>query len=330
VVSPLLANIALDGLHEVLRGYRIRGASRYAHLGYVRYADDFVVLAPTRETLEQVRLTISNWLLERGLEFNEEKTRIVHMDEGFDFLGFNVRRYPNGKLLIKPQKEKVLAKLREMKQWLSANKQIQQDKAIKHLNPILWGWTAFYRHQNSAGTFNYVEWRVFRMLWTWAMRRHPNKRKGWVKRRYFRRIDGRDWRFAAETELRRGKRATVALVDVTKTAIIPHVVVQTGASKDDPALRSYWDMRNRQSAMVRYDADRAKLWNCRQQGWKCKVCKEHLFNGEPIDVHHLDRVVDGGTDARTNLEIRHEACHYNAHGRDNMEKHQRSSGSRVR
>jgi RNA-directed DNA polymerase len=154
VLSPLLANIALDGLHEVLRGYRIRGASRYAHLGYVRYADDFVVLAPTRETLEQVRLTISNWLLERGLEFNEEKTRIVHMDEGFDFLGFNVRRYPNGKLLIKPQKEKVLAKLREMKQWLSANKQIQQDKAIKHLNPILWGWTAFYRHQNSAGTFN--------------------------------------------------------------------------------------------------------------------------------------------------------------------------------
>jgi RNA-directed DNA polymerase len=252
------------------------------------------------------------------------------MDTGFNFLGFNLRRYPNGKLLIKPQREKVLAKLHEIKRWLSANKQIRQDKAIKHLNPMLWGWAAFYRHQNSADTFHYVEWRVFRMLWTWALRRHPNKRKGWVKRRYFRRIDGQDWQFATETELRRGKRVTIALIDVTKTAIIPHVIVRTGASKDDPQLRSYWDARNQERGRVRYDADRAKLWNCRQQGWKCRVCGEHLFNGEPIDVHHLDRVVDGGTNVRTNLEIRHEACHYNAHGRDYLEKLQRSSGSRVR
>ena len=319
VISPLLANIALDGLHAVLRRYRL-AESPDAHLGYARYADDFVVLAPTREALEQVKRTIGDWLAERGLEFNEEKTRIVRVDEGFNFLGFHVRRYPNGKLLIKPQKEKVLAKLQEVKRWLNANKQLPQDKVIRHLNPILWNWAAFYRHQNSKDTYSYVEWRVFRMLWEWAMRRHPNKRKRWVKRRYFRRIGGRDWRFAAETELRRGKRRTVALVDVTKTAILPHVIVKTGASTDDPSLRAYWDRRNRQKGAIRYNADRGKLRVCARQEWKCHVCKERLFNGEPIDVHHLDRVTDGGADVRTNLEIRHEACHYNAHGRQSRQQ----------
>lgn len=322
VISPLLANIALDGLHEVLRRYRIPG-SHTGRLGYVRYADDFVVLAPTREALEQVKLTVSGWLAERGLELNEEKTRIVHLDEGFNFLGFTLRRYDNGKLLITPQKDKVLAKLREIKRWLNANKQLPHDKVIKHLNPILRNWAAFYRHQNAKDTYCYAEWRVFRMLWEWAMRRHPNKRMGWVKRRYFRHLDGRDWRFAAETELRRGKRMTVALIDVTKTTIIPHVLVQEGASTDDPRLRSYWAARNRQKGAIRYDADRAKLRICRQQNWKCLVCKEPLFNGEPIDVHHLDRVADGGADVRTNLEIRHEACHYNAHGRESRRRNYR-------
>jgi RNA-directed DNA polymerase len=224
----------------------------------------------------------------------------------------------------------VLTHLRKIKHWLNTNKQIRQDQVIRHLNPILWGWAAFYRHQNSFSTFRYVEWRVFRMVWSWAMRRHPNKGKGWVKRRYFQRVYGRDWQFAARTELRRGKPVIKTLVNVTTTTILRHVLVRNGAPKDDPALRSYWAARNRQRGAIRYDADRAKLQVCRRQEWKCTVCGEHLFNGEPIDVHHLERVADGGTDAHANLEIRHEACHYNAHGRDALEKQKRSSGSRVR
>lgn len=318
VISPLLANIALDGLREVLNRFRIKG-SKTGRLGYVRYADDFVVFAPTREALEQVRLTIRDWLAERGLELNEEKTRIVHMDEGFDFLGFNVRRY-KGKLLIKPQREKVLAKLREIKKWLSSHKQTSQDKVIKHLNPILWGWAAYYRHQCSKDTFNYVEWRMFKMLWTWALRRHPNKRKGWVKARYFRRIGGRDWRFATEAELRRGKRMTLALYDVTKMSIIRHAIVRAGASKDDPSLREYWAERNQRSGRVRYVADPAKTKIAAKQDWKCPICRIDLFNGEAVDVHHLERHADGGSATRVNLEIRHEACHYNAHGLDARKK----------
>ena len=318
VSSPLLANIALDGLHAVLRRYRLT-ESPDAHLGYARYADDDVVRAPTRAVLDQVTRTIGDWLAERGLECTDEKPRIVRVDAGVNFLGFHVRRDPNGKLLSKPHKEKVLTKRQEITRWLNANKHLPQDKVIQHLNPILWNWAAFSRHQNSTDPYSYVAWRVFRRLGEWALRRHPNKRKQWVKRRSFRRIGGRDWRFAAETELRRGKRRTVALVGVTKIAIVPHVRVPTGASTDDPSLRASWDRRQRQQGAIRSNADRGKLRVCARQVWTCHVGKERLFTGAPMDVHHLDRVTDGGADVRTNLEIRHEACHDNAHGRESRQ-----------
>src|SRR3712207_144440 len=140
VLSPLLANIALDGLHDLLQQVRIPG-SKNGRLGYVRYADDFVVVAPTRELLEQARPLVRGWLAERGLELSEEKTRVVHLDDGFDFLGFNLRRY-GGKLLIKPQKEKVRALLRGLAAWLKGHQTTPQDRVIKHFNLRLWGWAA--------------------------------------------------------------------------------------------------------------------------------------------------------------------------------------------
>ncbi|MCL5960362.1 MAG: reverse transcriptase domain-containing protein [Chloroflexi bacterium] len=315
VISPLLANIALDGLREVLNQYRIPG-SKSGRLGYVRYADDFIVLAPTRETLGQVRLTISEWLAVRGLQLSEEKTRIIPIDDGFNFLGFNVRRY-NGKLLIKPQKEKVLAKLHEIKQWLNRHKQVRQDQVIKYLNPILRGWANNYRHQCSKDTYRYVGWRIFRMLWTWALRRHSTKGKRWVKNRYFPRIGGRNWQFATETEVRRGKRITAVLYDVTSTPIIRHPIVRTGASKDDPSLRDYWAARNRYYGRVRYVVDMGKMRLAYQQNWKCPECKTGLFNGESVDVYHPTQRADGDNGGRFKVLIRHEACHFNAYGRDN-------------
>ncbi|TAK36005.1 MAG: hypothetical protein EPO21_04500 [Chloroflexota bacterium] len=275
-----------------------------------------MVLAPTREILEQVKATISEWLDARGLQLSEEKTRIVPIDEGFNFLGFNVRRYPNGKLLIKPQKEKVLTKLREIKQWLDRHKEIKPDQVIRHLNPILRGWTNYYQHQCSKDTFRYVEWRLFHMLWTWSLRRHSTKGKRWVKTRYFRWIGGRDWRFSTKVEVRHGKQVTMALHDVLRTPIIRHPIVRTGASKDDPSLRDYWAWRNRDDGRVRI-ADSAKLRIASQQNWRCPVCKAGLFNGEPVDVYRLVRHAVGFADERVFLAMRHEACHYNAQRKDN-------------
>ena len=106
VISPLLLNIALHGLEEAA-GVRYRAGTQAGTVkdgcpALIRYADDLVVCCHSRQQAEQVKARLAEWLEPRGLAFNEAKTRIVPLTEGFDFLGFNLRRYPNGKLLIKP------------------------------------------------------------------------------------------------------------------------------------------------------------------------------------------------------------------------------------
>src|ERR1700682_1219102 len=114
VISPLLMNVALHGLEEAAGvRYRQTGVNTGTTVPgtpiLVRYADDFAVCCHTRQQAEQVKARLAQWLAPRGLVFNEDKTRIVHLEDGFDFLGFNLRRYRrggrSGKLLIKPSQD---------------------------------------------------------------------------------------------------------------------------------------------------------------------------------------------------------------------------------
>ena len=311
VCSPVLANIALDGLDAVLRRLQLPGGRGRLHL--VRYADDFVVVAPTRDLLEQALPHIRAWLAERGLELHPEKTRIVHIDQGFSFLGFHLRRY-KGKRLIKPQKEKVLAKLREWAAWRKNHPAISAAAVIQYLNPRLRGWAAYYRHGVSKRTFDYVDHRLVQMLWRWARRRHPSKARRWVKDRYFPRVGTRRWVFAATTRDRRGLKRRLALHQVADTPIVRHVMVRLGASPDDPALRAYWATRRQRQLRRNLSQPPSRQAMAARQDGRCPVCRTDLFNGEPLDVHHHCRVVDGGTDEFHNLVLCHEACHYYAHG----------------
>ena len=109
VISPLLMNVVLHGLEEAA-GVRYQTAGRNAGKTkpdspvLIRYADDLVVCCHTQRRAQQVKAKLAEWLAPRGLAFNEDKTQIVHLAEGFDFLGANVRRYHNGKLLIKQRR----------------------------------------------------------------------------------------------------------------------------------------------------------------------------------------------------------------------------------
>jgi RNA-directed DNA polymerase len=279
----------------------------------VRYCDDFVVAAPRRDLLEYALPHISAWLAERGLELHPEKTRIVHIDQGFPFLGFHLRRY-KGKLLIKPRKEKVLAKLRDWTKWLNGHKAIAADAVIQYLNPRVRNWATYYQHAVSKRTFDYVEHRLVQILWRWAKRRHPHKGRRWIKERYFKAVGGRRWVFAATTKDRLGRRRLLTLFQVGDTPIVRHVKVKGDASPDDPRLRSYWEARHR----LRRLRDRTRPPSHRvmanRQAGLCPVCRADLLNGEPLDVHHRRRLADGGTNALNNLVLCHEACHYNVHG----------------
>ena len=149
VVSPLLLNVALHGM-EHAAGVRYQrsgvhaGATVSGSPVLIRYADDLVALCHTRDEAEQVKARLAGWLAPRGLVFNEDKTRIVSLDEGFDFLGFTVRRQ-SGKLLIKPSNA-ALRRIRErLRTELLALHGANAAMVLVRLNPIIRGWAAYYR-----------------------------------------------------------------------------------------------------------------------------------------------------------------------------------------
>lgn len=232
VISPVLANVALDGM-EALLG---------KNFGFVRYADDFVVTAKSKEELLTIKPTIEKWLAIRGLALNDEKTRIVPINDGFDFLSFNIRQYRQRKCIIKPQKEKVLLLLRNARDWLKKQRTATAADVIIHFNRTLPGWVQHYRCVNSKKTFGYVHTQLWKMLWKWCLRRHPKKSKSWVQKRYFKPIDGKKWTFFASVHDANVTRE-IYLFDMSRVAIQRHVQVKGASSPDDRDLRDYWKRR---------------------------------------------------------------------------------------
>src|SRR5215475_4759478 len=152
---------------------------------------DFIITGSSYELLEQeIKPLVEQFLRERGLELSPEKTRITHIEDGFDFLGQNVRKYA-GKLLIKPARKNVKAFLGKVRQIVKANKQATAANLIAQLNPMIRGWANYHRHVVSKQTFYHVDTAIFKVLWSWAKRRHPNKPRRWVADKYFRPRHGR-------------------------------------------------------------------------------------------------------------------------------------------
>ena len=276
-----------------------------------KYADDFVVTATSREDIEAILPKIEQWLAERGLQLNKEKTRIVHINEGFNFLGFNLRQY-NGKLLIKPQKEKVLQFLQEIRDWLKENKTVEQEIVIKQLTPKIRGFGNYYRYAVSKQVFNYIRSEIWVALWRWARRRHPKKGRKWVANRYFK-IEGKGWEFSCLVTDRRGKTKELTLFNIAGIPIERHVKVKGTASPDDPNLTDYWQKRSQKHGKTTWDKGSKYYQIAQYQEWKCPICGESLFNGEAIETHHIVPMVKGGTDGIDNLQHLHKICHKSVH-----------------
>jgi RNA-directed DNA polymerase len=305
VISPLLANIGLHGLETYIK-------TTNSKLGVVRYADDFIVTARDKDSLENARILIQAWMSERGLELSPEKTLITSMDDGFDFLGFNSRHY-DGKLLIKPSKKKVLAFCKRLGEEIKNLSSVEQEVLIKKLNPILRGFANYYKGVVSKETFCYISYRLWQYLWRWAKRRHPNKNTKWVRKRYFKTIKGNRWTFACTTSDRKGKDKELVLYQIASTPIERHIKVKGDASPDDPSLKEYWNKRHQKLGKSRFDKDSKLYTIAENQEWKCSKCGEPLFNGEEIETHHIVPVAEGGTDDVENLQHLHKPCHKQAH-----------------
>lgn len=239
IASPVLANMALDGLEEIAR----RAVPNNRKIHVVKYADDFIITGTSKEVLEtQVKPAVVAFLRERGLELSEEKTRITHIDDGFDFLGFNVRKY-TGKILIKPSKPAVKRFLDKIRALIKANLAAKTEELIRHLNSSLRGWANYYRHEVSKKTFAYVDSQVFLALIAWINRRHPEKSAQWKRQRYFRRKGLRQWVFFAKVRDALKSVTHLDLLSVASVPIIRHIKIQANATPYDPAFTDYFARR---------------------------------------------------------------------------------------
>ena len=314
VISPLLANIALHGMEAALgvrRNYRGQlDGSRYA---VVRYADDFVVLSQTQADAYVAKAIVQDWLYPRGLSLCEEKTSIVHLQQGFDFLGCHIRHYPaphtsrtGWKLLIKPSRQaiaRVKARLKE--RWLAASG-CSVRVVAKSLNPLIRGWASYYRPYVSSAVFSSLDWWMRIRQRRYLKRQHPHKSNQWCQQRYW-------GYFSLEHPLSMffGDRATgVYLLQFSKFSIQRHLIVRGTASMDDPALKSYWQQRQAKAAN---SLKRSRQRIARQQNAKCPVCGDSLFNGEPLELHHRLPKSKGGKDTYDNLVFLHLYCHQQVH-----------------
>jgi RNA-directed DNA polymerase len=279
VISPLLLNVALHGLEEAA-GVRYRKTGPRAGITIpgapvlVRYADDFAVCCQSRQQAEQIKARLAEWLHPRGLAINEDKTRIVHLPKGFDFLGFNIRRY-EAKLLIKPS----TAAIRRLRKRLATEmRRLRGSNAgavLARLNPIIRGWAAYYRGAVSSRVFSRLDTYVWKLTYKWAKHSHPNKSKTWAVRRYFGKFNkfrNDRWVFG-DRSLVSGRGDVAHLIKFSWTNIVRHQTVNGTASPDDPALTKYWAARRRR---IKPPLDSYTLRLLERQGSRCPLC------GDPV------------------------------------------------
>jgi len=280
VISPLLMNVALHGLEEAAgvryqtTGVRV-GKTEPDCPVPVRYADDLVVCCHTQRQAQQVKTQLAEWLAPRGLAFNEDKTKIVHLTEGFDYLGANICRYRNGKLLIKPSPAAVKRLRKRLAVEVRALRGSNAAAVIARLNPIIRGWAAYYRGVVSSKIFNSLDNYVWRLVYKWAKHTHPNKPKTWIVRRYFGRFNKfRSDRWVFGDRAGTDEHGVPHLVRFSWTDIVRHQMVKGAASPDDPDLIDYWTARRRR---VKPPLDSYNLRLLARQNGRCPLCRDHLL-----------------------------------------------------
>ncbi|MET0102588.1 MAG: group II intron reverse transcriptase/maturase [Sedimenticola sp.] len=316
IISPVLANMALDGLESLLakqfpRELKRGGKRHYQKVNMVRYADDFIITGASRELLEQEVLPlVVSFLRERGLELSPEKTVITHIDRGFDFLGQNVRKY-NGKLLVKPSQKNVKAFLLKVRSLIKKHRMAPQSRLLEILNPVIRGWANYHRHVVSKETFSKVDHLIWRALWNWARFRHPNKGRRWVMRRYFHPVGSRNQVFGialSEEEAEKKGRARTNLVNTSELPIRRHRKIERQANPYDPDWSQYFEERLRSKMLRTRKGGKRILSLWLDQDGICPVCQQSLNLDEWWYSRHTGFCDVGDRADKDNLVLLHKSC----------------------
>ena len=348
-ISPLLANIALHGMENELEKHfpsdktgRIRLSKRkYGKIirkpTLIKYADDFVILNEELTIIEKCKEIIENWLADIGLELKPNKTRLAHtlnehegQQPGFDFLGVTIRQFKVGKhhsskdsqnnilgyiTLAQPSKKSVKDHYESLTQWIERFDGGSQIPLIKKLNSIIRGWCNYYSPFNSSHTFQKLNYLVWNRLWRWGKRRHPNKGKKWVKKRYWKTIKNDNWVFASSRE---GKNPFQLLKHTELPAGIKYAKVK-GAISPYNGDEFYWSKRLGEKYKT-IDPQKARL--LKKQKGKCQHCGEKLKPKDMLEKHHIKHKSKGGNNTDQNLALVHLHCHDQLHTKEKLNKAQ--------
>lgn len=317
IISPALANWTLNGLEaELIKHLSAKvGKSKVERLrvGVVRYADDFVVTGASQELLEtEIRPWIETFLATRGLRLSETKTKIVHIDQGFDFLGWNFRKY-KGKLLIKPSKKNVKAFYERLGKFVGAHLMTRQEDLIRMLNPMLRGWAQYHSPVVAKKAFSRMESLLFWRLMRWAKRRHPNKNSEWIRGKYWRSIGDRNWVFAVDVVAKDGSRGVRELYSLAGTTIERHKKIKGEFHPYDPQWEVYGETLRQERMLkhMRYRKEWARLFS--DQRGLCALCGYEMNMDTGWHDHHIQYRVAGGSDALVNRVLLHPNCHVQVH-----------------
>jgi RNA-directed DNA polymerase len=332
IISPALANWTLDGLQRLLaERFANTPEQRRDKVHLVRYADDFLITGISKELLrDQVQPLVAHFLKGRGLELSHEKTQITHVEQGFDFLGQNVRRYRNGKVLIKPSPRNVKTFLAKIRETIKNSGSQTAGEMIQRLNQQIKGWTMYHRYASSKRTFTYVDYRIFQMLRRWCRRRHSKKSWKWIKKKYFQPEGDRHWVFTGLRRDQKGQGWPIQLMAAASVKIIRYVKIRSAVNPYDPEWELYlearwgWQLSQTQTGRSRIEF----LWTV-QEG-RCVVCGQPLqIAEEACQIHHRIWRSEGGPDTAENLELLHANCHRQIHVQERRTKAAASREGRL-
>lgn len=240
VISPTLMLITLAGLEKTVLS---TVPTKYSKINVIAYADDFIITGVTKDILEnKIKPAVQKFLAERGLQLSEKKTKITHIQEGFDFLGFNIRKYKQ-KLLIKPSKQNVLEYLKKTREVIKKLSNVTAGELIATLNPKIKGWGNYYRHSVAKNTFKYIDNNIFHAIFRWCLRKHPNKSKTWIVKKYFSRERDNNWRFTGTKTTTKGQIHRLLLESMNQIPILRHKKIIGKATPYDPVYTEYFNKR---------------------------------------------------------------------------------------
>jgi len=332
VISPLLANIALHGIEELIMGLapkfdmkrpdntQLSIRDKLKSISLIRYADDFLVLHEDLEVIKLCKSEIEKWLSDIGLELKPSKTRLAHTlnkldneEPGFNFLGFNIRQFPVGKYnsgkvkgkilgfktIITPSKDSQKRHYRKVAEVINKSRGLNQATLIKKLNPIIRGWCNYFSTVVSQKVFERLWHLVVWKLLKWGRHRHRNKGRAWIRLKYFKTLEGNNWEFTT----REGENP-LKLIQHSSTEISRYVKVKGTASPYDGDW-IYWS--SRMGVHPEIPARVAKLLK-RQKG-KCAYCGNYFREGDSLEVDHIIPKSIGGRESYENWQLLHRHCH---------------------